>query len=380
MDGILGHAGAQHGEGPLSERSYLRLEGLTRKFSAEAGVFDLTLDLQRGGILALLGPSGSGKTTTLRLLGGFESADAGRILVDGEDVSALRPEHRRFGMVFQHYALFPHLDVGENVAFGLETRGLKADELARRVSEALTLVDLAGFERRPVSGLSGGQQQRVALARALAPEPRVLLLDEPLSNLDPALRERTRRELRALIRRVGITTVIVTHEQEDAFDLGDRVAVLKDGRLQQAGTPEDLYRRPANAFVGGFIGRSTWLEGKIVTRRDLNATIDVQGTEWTMSAQPSLGKAGPGAAVKVLLRPEALRLGDADETGLHGTIVDRRFAGSAAYYHVRLKTGRTVEVSAPPDAASEGDAVSLIPHYAPADQHYVMHAFPVEQP
>ncbi len=380
MDGILGHAGAQHGETEVSERSYLRLEGLTRKFSAGAGVFDLALDLQRGGILALLGPSGSGKTTTLRLLGGFEAADAGRILVDGEEVSGLRPEHRRFGMVFQHYALFPHLDVGQNVAFGLETRGLKPDELARRVSDALTLVDLAGFERRPVSGLSGGQQQRVALARALAPEPRVLLLDEPLSNLDPALRERTRRELRALIRRVGITTVIVTHEQEDAFDLGDRVAVLRDGVLQQAGSPEDLYRRPANAFVGGFIGRSTWLDGKVVARRDLAVTIEIHGTEWSFGAQPSLGKAGPGTAVRVLLRPEALRLASPAESGLPGTIVDRRFAGASAYYHVRLKAGRTVEVSAPPDAAKEGDAVSLIPCFTPADQHYVMHAFPAEQP
>ncbi|HWA15114.1 MAG TPA: ABC transporter ATP-binding protein, partial [Gemmatimonadales bacterium] len=276
-------------------------------------------------------------------------------------------------------ALFPHLDVGENVAFGLETRGLTAEELGRRVSEALTLVDLAGFERRPVSGLSGGQQQRVALARALAPEPRVLLLDEPLSNLDPALRERTRRELRALIRRVGITTVIVTHEQEDAFDLGDCVAVLKDGRLQQVGTPEDLYRRPANAFVGGFIGRSTWLEGTVVDRRDLTSVVDVHGAEWTFGMQPAAAKLAAGTAVKVLLRPEALRLGSRDEAGLAGTIVDRRFAGASAYYLVRLTTGRTVEVSAPPDAANEGDSVSLVPCSTPADQHYVMHVFPVEQ-
>jgi ABC-type Fe3+/spermidine/putrescine transport system ATPase subunit len=363
----------------LSDRSYLRLEGLTRRFSADAGVFDLSLDVARGGILALLGPSGSGKTTTLRLLGGFEAPDAGRILVDGEDVARLRPEHRRFGMVFQHYALFPHLDVGENVAFGLETRGLKPDELNRRVSDALTLVDLAGFERRPVSGLSGGQQQRVALARALAPEPRVLLLDEPLSNLDPALRERTRRELRALIRRVGITTVIVTHEQEDAFDLGDRVAVLKDGQLQQEGTPEDLYRRPANAFVGGFIGRSTWLDGKVATRRDLTATIEVQGAEWSLGTQPALAKSAPGSAVRVLLRPEALTLAPPGEDGLAGTIIDRRFAGASAYYLVRLHAGRTIEVSAPPDAAHEGDVVSLTPQHHPADQHYVMHAFPAEQ-
>jgi ABC-type Fe3+/spermidine/putrescine transport system ATPase subunit len=360
----------------LSERSFLRLEGLTRRFSAAAGVFDLALDVGRGGILALLGPSGSGKTTTLRLLGGFESPDAGRILVDGEDVARLRPEHRRFGMVFQHYALFPHLDVGENVAFGLETRGLKPEELQRRVSDALTLVDLAGFERRPVSGLSGGQQQRVALARALAPEPRVLLLDEPLSNLDPALRERTRRELRTLIRRVGITTVIVTHEQEDAFDLGDQVAVLKDGRLQQAGTPEDLYRRPANAFVGGFIGRSTWLEGTLHQRDGFRAVIEVEGARWSLAQQPGLGDAQPGAALKVLLRPEALCLKPRGETALEGTVLDRRFAGASAYYHVQIARGRTIEVSAAPDAAAEGEVVSLMPCHDPADRDYVVHAFP----
>ena len=205
-------------------------------------------------MLALLGPSGSGKTTTLRLLAGFEAPDSGRVVVDGEDVTRVEPVGRRFGMVFQHYALFPHLDVGQNVAFGLESAGARGDELRGRVARALELVDLAGFERRRVGQLSGGQQQRVALARALAPEPRVLLLDEPLSNLDPTLRERTRREIRDLIRRLGITTVLVTHEQDEAFDLGDRVAVLRSGRLEQVGTPDELYGAPANLFVGRLRG------------------------------------------------------------------------------------------------------------------------------
>src|SRR5690242_19205592 len=196
------------------------------------------------------------------MLAGFETPQAGRIVVEGEDVTPVPPARRRFGMVFQHYALFPHLDVGENVAFGLRGRGRgergKGDG---KVEEVLALVDLAGFARRKVQELSGGQQQRVALARALAPEPRVLLLDEPLSNLDPSLRERTRRELRQVIQRVGITTVFVTHEQEEAFDLGDRVAVLNNGHLEQTGVADDLYEHPTSLFVATFVGRANVFRG-----------------------------------------------------------------------------------------------------------------------
>jgi ABC-type Fe3+/spermidine/putrescine transport system ATPase subunit len=355
--------------------TYLTLQALTRRFGHTTGVFDLSLGLERGKILALLGPSGSGKTTTLRLLGGFEAPDAGRIVVEGEDVTPLRPEHRRFGMVFQHYALFPHLDVGQNVAFGLEARGVAPAETARRVAEALVLVDLEGFERRTVGGLSGGQQQRVALARALAPAPRVLLLDEPLSNLDPALRERTRRELRALIRRVGITTVIVTHEQEDAFDLGDLVAVLRDGRLQQAGTPEALYRTPVNPFVGGFIGRSSWLAATVVAVDGGGARIRIEDTEWALAARPA---AGPGQPIRVMLRPEALRIAPPETPGLRGVVADRRFTGASAHFLVRSEGGAQVEVSAPPESAAAGDRVSLIPRFEPADREFVLHCFPVE--
>ena len=213
--------------------AFLTLEELRIRFSETVTVGPVSLGIERGEILALLGPSGSGKTTLLRLLAGFETPDGGRVGVDGEDVTAMPPARRRFGMVFQHYALFPHLDVGANVAFGLSA----ADDQPSRVAQALASVDLAGFERRKVQELSGGQQQRVALARALAPAPRVLLLDEPLSNLDPSLRERTRRELRDLIHRVGITTVFVTHEQDEAFDLGDRVAVLARRPARTAGDP-----------------------------------------------------------------------------------------------------------------------------------------------
>jgi len=310
---------------------YVRLHDLIKRWPHGVTVGPVTLDIGRGEILALLGPSGSGKTTILRLLAGFETPDGGRIVVDGEDVTAVPPARRRCGMVFQHYALFPHLDVGENVGFGLTGSGKReAGSVVRKVAEALTLVDLAGFERRRVQELSGGQQQRVALARALAPEPRVLLLDEPLSNLDPALRERTRRELRGVIQRIGITTVFVTHEQEEAFDLGDRIALLHAGALEQVGTPDDLYERPASLFVATFVGRANVFRGE---------------------AARALGVATGDVTV---IRPEGLRFGDA---GLAATVRERRYAGATALYLVESDRGDRFEVLAGPAAARVGDRV-----------------------
>jgi len=303
---------------------FLEVQAIKKQWAHTVTVGPITLDIAPGEIVALLGPSGSGKTTMLRLLAGFETPDAGRIVVEGEDVTAMPPARRRFGMVFQHFALFPHLDVGENVAFGL--RGLP--DADRKTIEALRLVDLAGFERRKVQELSGGQQQRVALARALAPEPRVLLLDEPLSNLDPALRERTRRELRQLIKRVGITTVFVTHEQEEAFDLGDRVAVLNAGHLEQAGAPEELYERPATLFVATFVGRANVFRG---------------------AAARALG-----GEDLIVVRPERLRFAAA---GLAGVVRERRYTGAAAFFLVESETGERFEVLAEPDAANVGDRV-----------------------
>jgi ABC-type Fe3+/spermidine/putrescine transport system ATPase subunit len=297
-------------------------------------------------VLALLGPSGSGKTTALRLIAGFESPDRGRIRVDGEDVTGLPPSRRRFGMVFQHYALFPHLTVGENVAFGLGGK----DGVERRVSEALAQVDLPGFEGRRVGEISGGQQQRVALARALAPEPRVLLLDEPLSNLDPTLRERTRRELKRTIRRVGITTVLVTHEQEEAFHLGARVAVLHEGILQQVGPPEDLYERPATRFVAGFVGRASSFPGTF----EGNGKVRLEsGQAW-----PGIptGDLRPGEPAELVVRPETLAF---VAGGLPGRVTERRYAGPVSYFQVALDGGREVEVMAPSGAASEGDTVAV---------------------
>ena len=338
---------------------FLQLEELTKRFDGLVAVDRLSLSLERGEMLALLGPSGSGKTTTLRLLAGFERPDAGRVLVEQEDVTGVEPVSRRFGMVFQHYALFPHLDVGDNVAFGLESLGVKKETLGHRVAAALALVDLAGFERRRISQLSGGQQQRVALARALAPEPRVLLLDEPLSNLDPALRERTRRELRELIRRVGITTVFVTHEQDEAFDLGDRVALLRAGRLEQVGTPEDLYAVPANAFVAEFVGRSSSIAVTVLGRGERGLRVSIEGVEWDLN-EVSPANAGPGPA-RMLVRPEALRLTPSAPGAVNGTVILRRFIGSSSLFTVRTDGGATLEVSGPPRSATPGDRVGIMP-------------------
>src|SRR5213595_1781571 len=310
--------------------AFVTLDGVRKQWSHTVAVGPVSLEIARGEIVALLGPSGSGKTTVLRLLAGFETPDAGRIAIADEDVTALPPARRRCGMVFQHYALFPHLDVGENVAFGLAQIDRHGRD--RKVAGALELVDLTGFERRKPHELSGGQQQRVALARALAPEPRVLLLDEPLSNLDPSLRERTRRELRALIKRVGITTIFVTHEQEEAFDLGDRVAVLQAGRLEQLATADELYEHPTSLFVATFVGRANVLRGK---------TAQVLG-------------AGPGQVLVV--RPERLTLADA---GVPGVVRERRYTGADAFYLVETEPGDRVEVLARPEAARVGDRVYL---------------------
>jgi len=353
---------------------FLRLDALTKRFDGTVAVDRLSLTLERGEMLALLGPSGSGKTTTLRLLAGFDTPDEGRVLVEGEDVTGVTPVSRRFGMVFQHYALFPHLDVGANVAFGLESIGVGGPDLERRVSRALALVDLAGFGARRIAQLSGGQQQRVALARALAPEPRVLLLDEPLSNLDPTLRERTRRELRDLIHRLGITTILVTQEQDEAFDLGDRVAVMRGGRLEQVGAPDELYGAPANLFVGGFIGRSSSAPVEILGASERGVRIALEGVEWDIEGVAGRPVPVPGPAL-MLVRPEALRITPREPGAVAATITSLRFVGPSAVYTARTESGALLDVVASPQAVPAGAAVGLMPsrrvgggiHLFPAD-------------
>jgi iron(III) transport system ATP-binding protein len=345
---------------------FLRLDHLTKRFEGDVvAVRDLSLAVEPGEFLTLLGPSGCGKTTTLRMIAGFETPTSGRIVLGERDVTALPPEKRGMGMVFQSYALFPHLDVFENVAFGLRSQGVPRGEIASRVEQALARVDLAGYAKRRVQQLSGGQQQRVALARALAPEPPLLLLDEPLSNLDASLRERTRDELRALLRRVGITSIFVTHDQDEAFALSDRIAVLEKGVLQQIGTPEALYHEPANPFVAGFVGRANFLPARAVAREGDAVLCELPGgARWRASAAPGVEI---GAEVRLMLRPEALRLaareaaGDAAACGgVPGRVLDRRFAGASTVYRVETAAGE-LTVADEAANASAGDAVCVRP-------------------
>lgn len=325
----------------------LRLEALSKRFTDTTAVSDLSLEVGEGEFLSLLGPSGCGKTTTLRMIAGFETPTSGHILLRSREVTALRPQERGIGMVFQNYALFPHLDVYENVAFGLKAQRFARSDVRGRVERALELVDLPGYSRRKVQELSGGQQQRVALARAIAPEPPLLLLDEPLSNLDAALRERTRSELRALLKRLGMTAVFVTHDQAEAFELSDRIAILDKGRLQQLGTPDELYLTPTNAFVAAFVGKANFLAGRVIPSAGEGFEVEFPGgARWPVRAEQ--GRAGD--QVRVMVRPEALRLGIAsgDSAGaLSGKILDRRFGGPSTTYLVETRTGHTLLVLEP---------------------------------
>ncbi len=338
----------------------LRLDTLSKRFATTAVLERISLEVPEGEVLALLGPSGSGKTTLLRIVAGFERADAGAIHLGAERIDPLPPERRGFGMVFQHYALFPHLSVGANVAFGLESRRLARDEIRARVAAALARVDLAGFEARRVAEISGGQQQRVALARALAPEPRVLLLDEPLSNLDPSLRERTRRELAATLREVGITTLLVTHEQEEAFELGHRVALLHGGRLEQVGPPRELYGAPATRFAAGFVGRASFVEVRVEAVSGGRATVAgaLPGgrLEVELAAPVAAGERG-----ELMLRPEHLRLAPAGQSApvAPGRVLSARFAGAATYVVVALTAGGEIEVATAEAPPAEGEPVAV---------------------
>ena len=337
----------------------LALSGITRRFGDYTAVDDISFEVGRGELLALVGASGSGKTTTLRIAAGYEVPDAGSVTLSGTDITSVPPERRGFGMVFQHYALFPHMSVAHNVAFGLEARGVNKTERLEKAREALAAVGLKGADERAIQSLSGGEQQRVALARAMVIEPRALLLDEPLSNLDPTLRQTMRDDLRAMLRRVGVPALFVTHDQEDAFAISDRIALLKMGKLLQCGTPEELYHRPVSREVASFIGRGTILpavdngDTASVTIGERVADVPVVRPE---GASPRLDHAF------VVLRPDALQLTSAeDPRGWSGRILNRRFAGGAVMYRVQLAGDVTVEVESSTGSAREGDTVAVTP-------------------
>ncbi|HET7189201.1 MAG TPA: ABC transporter ATP-binding protein [Gemmatimonadaceae bacterium] len=325
----------------------LVLEHVTRRYpgNPDPSVDDLSLTIAPGELLALVGASGSGKTTTLRIAAGYETPDTGRVLLgDGtgapRDITREPPQRRGFGMVFQHYALFPHMRVEENVAFGLEARGMRKGERLAKARAALDAVGLGGKAERPVQALSGGEQQRVALARALVIQPRVLLLDEPLSNLDPTLRQSMRDELRATLRQSGVTALFVTHDQEDAFAVADRVAMLERGRLLQVGTPESLYHAPATRAVAEFVGRAALVPAERVADR---VRISISGV--TLEAPARQQGAAGGTALFAVLRPESLVLAEDERTpSWRGEVVGRRFAGGHVVYRVALGAGIEVEV------------------------------------
>src|SRR5919109_396960 len=284
----------------------VRLDRVTKLFGDVAAVDDLSLDITTNEFFSLLGPSGCGKTTTLRIIGGFEDPSYGTVYLGGMDVTDLPPYRRDVNTVFQSYALFPHLDVFENVAFGLRRRKVSKEDVERRVADSLRLVALAGFERRKPGQMSGGQQQRVALARALVNHPRVLLLDEPLGALDLKLRKQMQLELKTIQQEVGITFIYVTHDQEEAMTMSNRLAVMRHGHIEQLGAPEDVYEHPATEFVAGFLGASNLLDGQVKERGVTWATVIVTGGS-TLAVQ-SERLNGQVSAIKVGVRPEKIRL------------------------------------------------------------------------
>jgi putative spermidine/putrescine transport system ATP-binding protein len=312
----------------------LQLDRVTKRYGDFHAVRDVTLDIPDGGFLVLLGPSGCGKTTTLRIIAGFVEPTVGRVHFAGRDVTDLPPWKRNAGLVFQSYALFPHLTAAENIAFGLEMRRVSRSEIATRVAEALRLVRLDALGERLPRQLSGGQQQRVALARALVFRPDVLLLDEPLSNLDAKLRQEVRLEIRELQRQLGLTTVMVTHDQEEALAMADRLVVMNEGTVRQIGTQKDLYERPADRFVAGFVGRSTFLEGKI-------SAPGMFRTGGGLNIKCVGGTPGPAS---LALRPERIIIRPQAETGelagmdncLVGVVEFVSYLGAMIDTHVRI--------------------------------------------
>ncbi len=323
---------------------------------------DVRLDVAAGEFVTLLGPSGCGKTTTLRMVAGFETPDAGRIRFGGDDVTDVPANRRNIGFVFQNYALFPHLSVAENVAYGLAVRGQPPAEIARAVGDVLALVGLAGYEPQFPSQLSGGEQQRVALARAIVIRPRVLLFDEPLSNLDAKLRVQMRHEIRELQRRLTITTVYVTHDQEEAMAVSDRIAVMNEGGVVQEGTAEDLYHRPASTFVAQFVGRVNLVPAQVVALDGDSVAVSALGAVLHARRPPSA--LARGDRVSLLLRPEAIALEAAGAGRLAGTVAAHTFLGEKSEYLVRCgdATLQVVRYNAAPGALiAAGTAVSLTP-------------------
>jgi len=347
----------------------VRLEGLVKTYGPVRAVDSVSLTVSSGEFVTLLGPSGSGKTTTLMIVAGFVEPDEGAVYIGGVQVTETPPHRRGLGMVFQHYALFPHMTIFENIAYPLRVRHAPKDEILQRVQAALELVQLPAVGARYPLQLSGGQQQRIAVARALVYEPVVLLMDEPLGALDRKLREQMQVELRSLQQNLGISTLYVTHDQEEAMTLSDRVVVMRAGRIEQVGTPEDLYERPQNHFVADFIGASNCLEGELRTQGD--RLVFAAGEGLRLPVAPLQAKAKHGR-VRLIIRPERIRWAEdgSTEVTAAGVVVSSTYLGERVRYVVRLQGEQTLVVTHPNLESSarprEGTAVRIGWNYADA--------------
>jgi putrescine transport system ATP-binding protein len=357
----------------------LRIDAVVKNFGAVRAVDRLSLDIRAGEFFALLGPSGCGKTTLLRMLAGFETPDEGRILLEGKDIARVLPHKRPVNMMFQNYALFPHLNVRDNIAFGLKRAGMRRSQRVARVAEMVALVKLDGLEKRKPGQLSGGQKQRVALARSLARRPQVLLLDEPLAALDKKLRESTQLELMELQRRLGTTFIIVTHDQEEAMTVADRIGVMDAGRLEQAATPRELYETPASRWIAGFVGDINMFEGEVETREANRLTISTGNAGTIVAAEPRRPVAKP--VVCVAIRPEKVKLSRrgpvSDAVNAHsinrleGVVTDVSYLGGLTTYKVKLDSGAVVRSSMANTTRTDIDAYSVsqrvVAWFAPDD-------------
>jgi ABC-type Fe3+/spermidine/putrescine transport system ATPase subunit len=343
---------------PSAQKDHLVIEGITKTYGPTMAVDDVSLTLARGEFVTLLGDSGCGKTTLLRIIGGFTPPNGGRILRSGEDVTWLSASRRRIGFVFQSYALFPTKTVADNISFSLDIARRKKEEIRSRVDELARLVEIEHLLKRFPHELSGGQQQRVALARAIASEPEILLLDEPMSALDARIRARLRGELKALISRLGVTTLYVTHDQDEALSLSDRVAVMRKGRIEQLGTPAEIYHRPASRFVAEFIGTANLIEGSI-----RGGSVTSADARWSI---PAAAAHADGAGATLLLRPEHIGLSaGAKAEGISGTVLSGSFMGPVERLSVALSSGKIIIVdrssSLDGPHLRNGDPVTLMP-------------------
>ena len=345
----------------------LSLQHISKNFGEDDVLSDISLDIKRGEFVTLLGASGCGKTTTLRIVAGLETPDTGEVILNGQDMTALPPESRPVNTVFQSYALFPHMNVEKNVAYGLKVRGADKKTIAARVKEMLELVQMSEYAKRMPAQLSGGQRQRIAIARALAPQPQLLLLDEPLGALDLQLRRQMQVELKRLQKKLGITFIYITHDQEEAINMSDRIAVMKGGKFEQLGTPEEIYDQPATRYVAQFIGRSTILTGRVKKTDGSSAVIENENGSFAVDS--AYAKLVEGERCDLCVRTERMRVSKTPIEGfsLPATVREARYAGGSVLTYVILRDGTEVVaegIERMADAPNPGDTVYM--HWNPA--------------